>query len=552
MSLRNSKRKWIDRSGDGSVTIYLLLIFVVILSLITALIEGARVKETKAEVSVAAGITRENIAASYCLELFEDYGIFYYHGTEMELQETLQESMEKNLISNGMFGARVETLELQEIQNATEENGEDFRKQAVTYMKESLPKEWVNDWKKRNQTVKEEKTESFEEKVEKQEAYAPEKELKKVQKTIKKVIKKNKKKSLKKSPKKFKEVMEKAIQEALQAITEFEQAINGKLEGESYITRDKKILEDALEECRQIEEEQKKLKLDQKRYRIDQLELPQKEKKESVIDDMKNLIKDGKLSLVIPKGTVISKREVKTELPSHAYQKRKKSISSEEKVLFSEFCKRHFGNYTAEKDTHLKYELEYLIAGKKSDKDNLSKVVDQLILLREACNLAEIIADGKKRMECQEMAIAIAGWTGIPAMITVTKGLVMAAWALGESIVDVKNLLKGGKVPLKKGREDWQTQLSGLTKLNEKKESKKGKKGFTYLDYLQILLCKENVEQVTMRSMDLIQMDLEKRYRVKFRFEHCVKNGKYICTYQCKKLFSQDLFPYHFKQQYGF
>lgn len=551
MKLKSFKTEKME--NEGSISIYLLIILVVILSFISTMIEGARLKATKAEVSAAAHIASENMAASYCLELFEDYGIFYYHGTKEEAQAFLTDSMEKNLLQTGMFGVTTQGLEIQEINSALEENGEDFRKQAVTYMKESLPKEWIREIRENKKEMKEKKTEGFEKKVEKAEKednYVSQKELKNIWKSIKKVMRKNKKKSLKKSPARFKAVMEKTIKEALVAIEEYEKKIEGGIQGESYLRRDKKILEDALDFCGQIKEEQKKLQIDKEKYRIEQLELPKKENS-TWLEDMKRLIQNGKLSLVLPKGVVVSEKKRKDHLPSRAYQKRKKKVPLEETLYFTEFCKRNFGNYTEQTDSYLKYELEYLIAGKMTDKENLTKVVDQLILIREGWNLVEIIKDKKKSMECEEMAVMIAGWTGVPAIVTLTKGLVMAAWALGESIVDVKNLLKGGQVPLKKGKEDWQTELGSLTKLKETKETKK-KKGLKYKDYLQMLIWKENTEVVTMRSMDLIQMDLEERYQSKFRFEQCVKKGRFIYQFQCKTLFPQVFFSYQFEKQYTF
>ena len=65
----------------------------------------------------------------------------------------------------------------------------------------------------------------------------------------------------------------------------------------------------------------------------------------------------------------------------------------------------------------MKYELEYLIAGKGEDAENLRMVIKELMAVREAVNMASIVTMEDKQAEALAMAVTLVGFTLNPAAI---------------------------------------------------------------------------------------------------------------------------------------
>lgn len=56
----------------------------------------------------------------------------------------------------------------------------------------------------------------------------------------------------------------------------------------------------------------------------------------------------------------------------------------------------------------------------------------------------------------------------IPPAVVVIEGALILCWAFAESILDVRELFAGGKVPLTKNASNWQLSLQGLPALVDK------------------------------------------------------------------------------------
>ena len=67
--------------------------------------------------------------------------------------------------------------------------------------------------------------------------------------------------------------------------------------------------------------------------------------------------------------------------------------------------------------------------------------MNKLLLLREGVNFVYILADGEMRHSAELLAAAIAG--GAPGVTTALTAALLAAWAYGESLLDVRILLAG-------------------------------------------------------------------------------------------------------------
>lgn len=174
-----------------------------------------------------------------------------------------------------------------------------------------------------------------------------------------------------------------------------------------------------------------------------------------------------------------------------------------EKLLFRQYLETYFACYVNAKEDHaLDYEMEYLIAGKASDKDNLRAVVNRLILLREAANLQYLQTDVTKQELVLAAATAIGTATLTPELVPVYKQGLNAAWAYAESISDIRLLLDGQKVNVIKTKDQWHTDLTNLA---VQSSGIKQTKGLSYQEYLQILLWTLPDGTLSYRAMDLIE-----------------------------------------------
>lgn len=169
----------------------------------------------------------------------------------------------------------------------------------------------------------------------------------------------------------------------------------------------------------------------------------------------------------------------------------------------------------------MQYEMEYLIAGKNSDQKNLQYVVNRLLLLRFGLNYSHLLSSGKKQAEAYALATQIANITAtVPGVVEGIKLLIMAAWAYGESVIDLRGLLKGNRIAVIKNEQNWQLSLSGLANLSA--QEKQSENGITYQDYLQIiLLLQSESKEKYKRMMDVIEQRIQEQ-QSDFLLSECV------------------------------
>ena len=83
------------------------------------------------------------------------------------------------------------------------------------------------------------------------------------------------------------------------------------------------------------------------------------------------------------------------------------------------------------KEHSLSYELEYIIGGQKSDRENLKKTVNRILLIREGMNYATLAKSAKMRGEAMALAAAITGGSstaGICRSIAETADACLGIW----------------------------------------------------------------------------------------------------------------------------
>ena len=187
----------------------------------------------------------------------------------------------------------------------------------------------------------------------------------------------------------------------------------------------------------------------------------------------------------------------------HRQQKEKEHKKEEQQQM------QHLTDYTSMEHATdpLRYQLEYVIGGKNTDQENLKAVVYRLLAAREAANMMYLLQDPTRQAEIHEMALVICAAIGFPALEGIVSLALQAAWAFGESLLDVRQLLTGGKVPLVKTGDTWMVSLHQLAKITELLKNSRAveQKGMTYQEYLGILLMTGKSEVQTERTMDIVE-----------------------------------------------
>lgn len=284
-----------------------------------------------------------------------------------------------------------------------------------------------------------------------------------------------------------------------------------------------------------------------------------------VIETLKNAMEDGICGIVLEDKKVSDRKISYNDLASS-------SISDSENAgdntfLFNEYIMDKFQNcadWTADSDKEaeevkeakkwceLEYLTEYILCGKNSDRSNLNEVILKISAIREGANLAHLVMDKEKRNQAYSLASSLVGYTGNGIAIKITQYLIMAVWAYGESICDLRTLLKGDTVPVVKTSRNWQLSLDKLLVMdfsgkNEKaggdKTGDAGQSGggllegqASYEDYLRMLLLIQNPVEKRYRVMDVIELRMIALGEQQFRMKNYIWTATIEVTVKMQKL----------------
>ena len=181
-----------------------------------------------------------------------------------------------------------------------------------------------------------------------------------------------------------------------------------------------------------------------------------------------------------------------------------------EKFVFQEYLLSYMGRYgKVSAEDALQYQIEYLIAGKNTDADNLKNVANRLCALREAANAMYLLSNEAKRAEIKVAAGLVCTLIMLPELTPLLEGAILLGWAYAESIYDVKSLLAGGKVPLWKDDNSWHYSLSAALEGDLGDSSQDGQ-GLSYQDYLRIFMMFTDTDILTARAMNMVEADIRK------------------------------------------
>lgn len=186
-------------------------------------------------------------------------------------------------------------------------------------------------------------------------------------------------------------------------------------------------------------------------------------------------------------------------------------------------------NKGVNENTVFQYELEYLVAGKSSDKKNITKTVNEIISIRLPVNFAYLIKDVSKTARIKAISIPAALVSPLPEKLI--RYLIAGCWAYVESVADVRGLLAGKKLAFFKNAENWITDLSNLGE-SIYKEQKQDGHGLSYEDYITILLAL-NLDKTCMRMLDLMELNAQ-TVDEKFQMESSVTGfgADFIVSYK--------------------
>ena len=129
---------------------------------------------------------------------------------------------------------------------------------------------------------------------------------------------------------------------------------------------------------------------------------------------------------------------------------------------------------------------------KTTTKVNNDVVEQKIVALRFVLNFANIMQDKEKTSIAEAMAAAIAAVVSRGAGVTLYKYIIISAWAIIDSYIDVEKLLKGESVPL--------IEFGDVEKINEIQD---------YDFYLRLLLLMTDKKTKLLRICDMIEINMK-------------------------------------------
>lgn len=195
-----------------------------------------------------------------------------------------------------------------------------------------------------------------------------------------------------------------------------------------------------------------------------------------------------------------------------------------EMQLFHAYLFQYLHHYGAEEPDAwkeaLEYQLEYVISGEASDKENLENIMWRIFLLRAVGNYLFYHRDGGKLGKAETEAVALVGITGNAALIRLVREIFLISQAIEDGISETRRIFAGDKVPLYQ-----QGVFAGIE--------------IGYEEYLYLFLCTTDTTEKLYRCMDVVELEVrEKSGYEAFRLDHCTDCFDVRCTYEFESLFA--------------
>ena len=201
------------------------------------------------------------------------------------------------------------------------------------------------------------------------------------------------------------------------------------------------------------------------------------------------------LNQVLPAENILSNKQIQIQsLPSHRQLQTGIGAQSQlsdtltDKWLFATYLTNHFLTYVKGQNTNpLSYEIEYLLAGKGSDAENLAFVAKRLLDIRLGINYTFLQMDEERLSKAETISVAVSTLMLTPEAKEIIKQALLFYWAYEDSVEDLRKLYRGELVPLVVSKEEG---------------------GISYEGYLRALLAAEKTETLCMRALDILELNL--------------------------------------------
>jgi len=158
-------------------------------------------------------------------------------------------------------------------------------------------------------------------------------------------------------------------------------------------------------------------------------------------------------------------------------------------------------------ETFYDSEVEYILHGQPSQMLNNAMTKAEILLVRFGLNTLHVYTDAKKKTMATSVATTVAGWWTGGAGIPIISNLIMCGWGMGESLIDLTDLMEGKSVPIYKMKGDWKLDIGMAAEAGPKTDRRLY---FNYYDYLRLFLLTTNEDKKLDRIGDLIQLNIGK------------------------------------------
>lgn len=193
-----------------------------------------------------------------------------------------------------------------------------------------------------------------------------------------------------------------------------------------------------------------------------------------------------------------------------------------ERMVFQEYLLRYMGQYREEREEDaLSYQIEYVICGHNSDKENIDDIISRIFAIRFSSDYLYVQSDDEKKEIAEIFAELIAVLTSTEELEDVYKELYLLAWASIEATYDVKCILAGNRVNLFKSEDTWHTSFLLIEDSDD--DYAGDEEGPSYTDYLRIFMTLMNKNALVARAMDMVEADVRLTAgNENFRMDACI------------------------------
>ena len=120
---------------NGSVSIFISLILVLLLTTIFIVFDSARSVSQKTVLADISDISSKSLAGSYCYELQNDYGIFAINTSDINTEDALKKYTATNLLKLGMLSTSLKSVSISNVTYLNDNDGILFSQQIISLMK---------------------------------------------------------------------------------------------------------------------------------------------------------------------------------------------------------------------------------------------------------------------------------------------------------------------------------------------------------------------------------------------------------------------------------